>query len=150
MKRSLPFLLLTLWASAALAQAREFQPAVVESLVRRTLLQPVAKAESKRKRFSRMAPVTVERRVRVLDAIALTDARGHHFVRFVVDARSNLDDDLAWNAGAFVGCVYPEQRKVFVQRGDDYVSADNLASDPQPVVCRPAAAPAEQVAELAI
>lgn len=152
MKRSLPFLLLTLWASAALAQAREFQPAVVESLVRRTLLQPVAKAESKRKRFSRMAPVSVERRVRVLDAIALTDARGHHFVRFAVDARSRLDDDLAWTSGAFTGCVYPDQRKVFVQQGEGYVPATDLSDDAQPVVCRPAPTPtpSEPVAELAI
>jgi hypothetical protein len=150
MKRSLPFLLLTLCVSTALAEPPEVQPQVVQSLVQRVLLQPVAKAESKRKRFSRMAPVSVERRVRVLDAIALTDARGNHFVRFAVDARSNLDDDLAWNSGAFVGCVYPEQRKVFVQQGEGYVPASDLSDDPQPIVCRPAPAPTDQVAELAI
>lgn len=150
MKRSLPFLLLTLCVSTAFAQAREVQPGVVQALVQQVLLKPVTKAETRRKRFSRMAPVAMERRVRVLDAIALTDARGNHFVRFEVDARSTLDDDLAWTSGAFTGCVYPDQRKVFVQQGDGYVPATDLSADAQPVVCRPAPARAEPVAELAI
>jgi hypothetical protein len=75
----------------ALAEPPAVPPTVAQkaaaALVRRMLIEPLKKSESRRSRFSRAAPVAVERRVRVLDARAQTDAHGRSFVRCAVDAR---------------------------------------------------------------
>jgi hypothetical protein len=123
MKKSLSFLLSMLFASAALAEPPPAQRA--SALVQKELLQPLKKSESRRKSFSRAAPVPKERRIRILDQAALTDARGRHFVRFAIDARYRGGEPGEWYEDTYVGCAYLDEKKVFIQRGDAYYPAQN-------------------------
>lgn len=123
MKSWLPWVLSMLCASVAFAEppapsATPTQSAVTE-LVDKQLLAPMRKAEGKRKRFSRAAPVPTARRVRVLDDAALTDARGKTFVRFAVDVRYGFDDEGEWNE-RMQGCAYPSEGEVYVQNGKEH------------------------------
>lgn len=153
MKRSLGFLALMLCASAALAQSptplsSETKKAV-SALVREQLLKPLGRVQAKRSVFSRVAPMPVARRVRVLDAVAYTDARGKTFVRFAIDTRDARGERDSWENDAIVGCVYPHGRKVFVQSGDEFLPASSvLGGDhaPQADVCRAAPVAAVQLA----
>lgn len=143
MKRSLPFLILTLCASATVAQSptpisSETKKAVT-ALVRDQLLKPLERVQSKRSRFSRVAPMQVVRRLRVLDAVAYTDVRGKTFVRFAIDTRNARDEQDSWDNDAMVGCTYPNEHKVFVQSGDDFLPATSVLGgddDPQADMCR--------------
>jgi hypothetical protein len=145
MNKLLPALTLTLCASVALAEPPA--PRAAEALVEQKVVAPLAKAEAKRSRFSRAAPVPVQRRVRMLDTVAVTDARGQAFVRFAVDVRRfGLDED-AWQSDTIVGCAYPQQRKVFVEREGAYYPASSLLDGEgreQPGACRPADELAQQ------
>ena len=122
MKSWLPFVLSMLCASVAFAEppappATPTQTAVTE-MVDKQLLAPMKKAEGKRKRFSRAAPVPTARRVRVLDNEALTDARGKTFVRFAVDVRYGFNEKGEWNEH-MQGCAYPSEGEVYVKNGDE-------------------------------
>jgi hypothetical protein len=148
-KKSLPFLILTLCASAALAEP---PPAPADNaaaaLVNEQLVKPMQKAESKRSRFSRAMPVPVQRRVRVLDTVAQTDASGKQFVRFALDVRRPFDEEGKWEH-SLAGCAYPSDGKVFVQQGEAYVSPKAMLhgnQKDQPGVCRAAPVVAVQVA----
>lgn len=152
MKRSVPFLILTLCASASLAQApAALSPATqkaVSALVQAQLVQPLERVRSKRKRFSRVAPMPVARRVRLLDAVAYTDVRGKTFVRFAIDTHDARGDE-SWNLDAMFGCAYPNERKVFVQSGDDFVPAGSFLGGNQRAqadVCRSAPGAAVELA----
>lgn len=150
MKHSLTFLLWMLCASIAWAEPIDSQEAAA-ALVRRQLLEPLKKSEKRRSRFSRTAPVAFERRVRVTDAQAQTDARGHSFVRFAVDAR-RPSHEASWSKAVLTGCAYPADDKVFVLEGDEYVPASALlGDDAEPVkdVCRAAPGAGAQVASAA-
>src|SRR5262245_26559199 len=78
----------------------------VETLVRHTLLEPLAAREDKQSRFSRARLPPQERRVRILDGHPRRDARGDSFVRFAVDARHGFARDEAWTTDDITGCVY--------------------------------------------
>lgn len=139
MNKLLPALTLTLCASAALAEPPT--PRAAEALVTQKVVAPLAKAEAKRSRFSRAAPVAVERRVRMLDSVALPDGRGELFVRFAVDVRRYGEDEDAWQSDTILGCAYPKQRKVFVERDGAYFPASSLLDgegSEQPGACRTA------------
>ena len=146
--KSLPFLALMLCARTAFAEppappATEGQAAVTE-LVDKQLLAPLKKAESRRARYSRAAPAPVTRRVRVLDSVALTDARGRQFVRFAVDERRGWDERNAWRSDRMLGCAYPNEHEVFVKRDDAFLPARAMLGkdvEERSDVCR-AAAPA--------
>src|SRR5688572_17277809 len=103
MKKWMSFLLSMLCASSVLAEQPLTQRAT--ALVQKQLVQPLKKSDGKRKSFSRGAPAPQARRIRILDEVALTDARGHHFVRFVVDARYRGAAPDEWY-DAFTGCAY--------------------------------------------
>ena len=141
MKHWLTFLAWTLCTSSALADppavpATDSQNAA--ALVQRKLIEPLKKSESRRSRFSRGAPVAVERRLRVIDAQVQTDAHGRSFVRFAVDARYP-GEQRSWSESALTGCAYPADGRVFVQAGSQYVPASAiLGEDAAPVsdVCR--------------
>jgi hypothetical protein len=153
MKNSLPFLALTLCANLAVAEppastATPTQKAA-STLVEKQLLRPLKKAEARRSRFSRAAPVPVVRRVRVLDTVAQADARGKTFVRFAIDVHRRGAEDGAWSHDAVVGCAYLDERKVFVQSDDAYLPARSLLGEEvtaQPDVCRAAASADAQLA----
>ncbi len=136
MKKSSLFLLSMLCASAALAEPPSLPASadaqkVASALVHKQLLQPLKRAESKRSRFSRAAVAPKERRVRVLDAAALTDLHGRHFVRFAVDVRHPAGE--GWQRGVLVGCAYVDQNEVFLQREGGYVPASSaLGEDAEP------------------
>jgi hypothetical protein len=126
MKTWLSCLSLTLCASVALAEPPTPTAAPrneTAALVEKELLAPMRKSESKRSRFSRAAPVAIERRVRVLDTLAQADARGKSFVRFAVDVRHPFDETGTWEQNAMVGCAYPDEAQVFVKRGEGFVTA---------------------------
>lgn len=132
MKRSLSCLISMFCASVALAEppapAAATRSAVSE-LVDAQLLAPLRKVESKRSRFSRAAPVVVQRRVRVLDAAALIDARGKAFIRFAIDERRSRSEHGPWSKGSVVGCAYLNERELFVRRGPAYVPANMLLGE---------------------
>ena len=147
MKSWSAFVLSTLCASAVLAEPPSPVPnapaqQAASALVETMFVAPLKKAESRRSRFSREAPVAVQRRIRVLDATALTDARGKRFVRFAIDVRRPYDEARAWEQDAVLGCAYPEDKRVFVLNGEDYVPAASLLGkdvEPEPSACRAAA-----------
>jgi hypothetical protein len=94
-----------------------------KALVEKELVRPLEKAESRRSRFSRAAPVARERRVRVLDSVAQVDVRGKGFVRFAIDVRRPWDEKDTWEQADLQGCAYVAEGKVFVQRGAAYLPA---------------------------
>ena len=151
--KSLPFLVLMLCASVAFAEppappAPASQSAVAE-LVDKQLIAPLKKAESRRAKYSRAAPAPVTRRVRVLDSVALTDAHGRQFVRFAVDERRGWDERSAWRSDRMLGCAYPNEREVFVQREDVYLPARGMLGkevEERSDVCRAAAQAPKQLA----
>ena len=143
-----PFLLSMVCASVAFAEPPGASRADVQktaaALVKKKLIEPIKKAESHRSRFSRGAPVAVERRVRVLDAQLLTDAHGRGFVRFAIDVRFPGE----WITDAAIGCAYLADGTVFVrlQGQNDYRPAAALLGDDvkaPPEVCRSASAAAQ-------
>lgn len=108
------------------------------ALVDKQLVQPLKKAEAKRSKFSRAAPPPKARRVRVLDTVALRDANGRPFVRFAIDIKHRFSEDGEWTEGAFLGCVYVDEKKVFVEQGADFIRASDVLSgdgEPQDGVC---------------
>jgi hypothetical protein len=152
MTKSLPFLASILCASLALAEPPTPTQTAASALVEKKLLEPLQRAEGKRSRFSRSAPVPVARRVRVLDAVAQTDARGKAFVRFAIDVQRRGLDDVEWHEAAMLGCAYPNEQKVFIQRDDGYVPARGVLGEevePKPNVCRAAPADGATVAAAA-
>jgi len=96
------------------------------ALVEKHVVQPLKKAEAKRSKFSRAAPPPKARRVRVLDTVATSDVNGKQFVRFAIDIKHRFSEDGEWSEGAFVGCVYVDDKKVFVEQGADYVPASSV------------------------
>ncbi len=124
----------------------------VSELVDKQLLTPLKKVDSKRRRFSRAAPVPVQRRIRVLDTVAVTDVRGKQFVRFAIDTRRSFDEHGSWQQDSVVGCAYLNERQVFVRHGDAYRPARSLLGEDQkerPGVCRATADGVGQVASAA-
>lgn len=112
----------------------------VEKRVKKGLLEPLAKHESERSRFSRARLPPRERRVRVTQAATSADKAGGAFVPFAIDVRWGGDK---WQESDIVGCAYPKTGALFVKRGDDYRPAVFLlgkAADPVAGVCQ--AAPA--------
>lgn len=152
--KSLPFLISFLFTSAAFAEPPSTQPqSAVSELVTKQLLAPLKKAESRRSRFSRAAPVAVERRVRVLDTVALTDRNGREFLRFAIDERRPWDAPGAWAMDSVVGCAYPSERAVFVRRGEAYRPARSMLGHEdttQPDACRAAPKDGSQIATAVI
>ena len=139
--RTLPLLVSMLCASVAFAEPPASSPSAVTELVDKQLLAPLKKAESRRSRFSRAAPVAVERRLRLLDAVALTDRHGKAFFRFAIDERRAFDEAGQWEKDRISGCAYPGERTVFVQHGAAYVPARNRlggAEKADPYACRAA------------
>jgi uncharacterized membrane protein len=145
MKSSMPFLVLMLCTGVALAEPpvapKEKTQATVEALVHNQLVVPLKKAESKRSRFSRATPAPVQRRLRILDEVALTDARGKQFVRFAIDVRRSFNEEGVWRSDDVVGCAYPNEGQLFVQHGAAYFSARIMLGERQKAradVCRAA------------
>ncbi len=86
--------------------------------MRLALVEPLAAKEDRQSKFSRARMPPQERRVRIGEKPA-TDAEGRIFYTFSIDARHGfLDDDAGWRLSAHTGCVYPEDRQVFVKVGE--------------------------------
>ena len=153
MKRLLPLLASVLCVSVALAEPPAAAPAktAASELVNAQVLVPLQRSEAKRSRFSRAAPVPVQRRVRVIDPTALTDSRGKDFVRFAIDERRAFGERGTWHEDSVVGCAYVNEQQVFVRRGAAYLPARSLLGKDdkeQPGVCLPAPAGAGQLAQV--
>lgn len=93
--------------------------AEVSQLVETALLKPLAQRENERSRFSRVAMPPAARHVRVLEGGPERDPRGRTFVRFAVDEKRFN----GWARNAMMGCAYPDEGAVFVQRGESVQSA---------------------------
>lgn len=152
-KLSLVVLLSMLCTDIALAEPPAATPSktreAASALVDKQVVGPLKKAEAKRSKFSRAAPPPKARRVRVLDTVASSDVNGKQFVRFAVDVKHRWSEDGKWKEGAFVGCVYVDDKQVFVEQGDDFVPARDMLSgdgEPQEDVCIAAPEAAVQVA----
>jgi hypothetical protein len=126
-------LLVSLTASAQEASGPEALKATLEE----HLLQPLARRDSERSRFSRVWEPPLERRVRLIDPALQQDARGLPYVTFAVDARASAG---AWMQNAIVGCIYPRDGAIYVKRGDTYRAAAFLLGKkteaPPEGVCR--------------
>ena len=113
--------LLSLWVllGSGTAYAGVESDAEISQLVEAALLKPLAQREGERSRFSRVAMPPAARRVRVLEGGPDKDPRGRTFVRFAVDERRFK----AWARSAMVGCAYPDDGAVFIERGGKVQSA---------------------------
>ena len=113
-----------------------------ESLVHKKLLAPLAAREKARSSYSRARPPAAERRLRMLDAAPIADAKGGAFVGFAVDARYGRSEKGRWQEDAIIGCVYAGTGKVYVRYGDDFRAAAVLLGKTIPKapshVCRAA------------
>lgn len=87
-----------------------------------SLLKPLAERDEQRAMFSRARVAPKERRVRVTQANASTDANEKPFFAFAIDSRFRG----AWREADQIGCVYPETGEIFVKMGDTFRSADAL------------------------
>ena len=121
----------------SLASADE--PSLAERVQRRVeaeLVRPLAQMESSR--FSRARPEPRQRRVRAIQATAISDKNGHSFVPFAIDVRFGSES----HQNDVVGCAYLGG-DLFVKKGDAYRPAAFLLGkrvEPVPGACE--AAPA--------
>ena len=107
---------------------------VVQRRVEKALLEPLARQEKERSRFSRARMPPQERRVRVTQATPTPDASGRAYLPFAVDVRRGAE----WHQNDVVGCAYPQTGALFVKRGDEYRPAEILLGkdvDVAPSVC---------------
>jgi len=152
--RKLSLVLLSmLCTSVVLAEPPAATPSKTQeaasALVNKQVVQVLKKREAKRSRFSRASPAPQARRVRMLDAVAQADSHGKQFVRFAIDVRHRRAENGEWELEAFLGCVYVDQREIFLQQGADYLPASSVLNgdgEAQPDVCRPAPEGEAQVA----
>src|SRR3989442_4923590 len=93
-----------------------------ESLVQEMLLVPLAARENAGSSYSRARPPAAERRVRMLDAAPIADAKGGAFVGFAVDARYGRGAG-RWQEDVITGCAYAGTGEVYVRYGDDFRAA---------------------------
>lgn len=138
-------------APAAPVKAPEPSPAGAEptaeqkkaqTLVQTKLVTPLSVKEGERSRFSRVLRPAPVMQVRMTTPEPQTDAGGASYLRFAVDTcygfRKTAD---CWQRAAITGCVYPENGRVFVQRGRDYYPAEIMLgkkSEQASGVCGPA------------
>lgn len=106
-----------------------------EKRLENALIKPLAARDEERAMFSRARVAPMERRVRVTQQNASTDANEKTFFAFAIDSRFRG----AWREADQVGCIYPESGAVFVKMGATYRSGDALLgkkSQPAPAgVC---------------
>jgi len=100
----------------------------VSQLVKKALLKPLAQHENQRSRFSRVAMPPAARQVRVLEGGPKKDPQGRTFIRFAVDEKRFK----GWSQNAIVGCAYPDEGAVFIQRGETVQSAAQYLGEEGP------------------
>jgi len=114
-----------------------------ESLVHEKLLAPLAAREKARSSYSRARPPAAERRLRMLDAAPIADAKGGAFVGFAVDARYGRGAG-RWQEDVITGCVYAGTGEVYLRYGRAFRAAGVLLGKTVPPaashVCRVAGA----------
>jgi hypothetical protein len=115
----------------SLALADETLVDWVKRRVQEGLVTPLSQQEAGRGRFSRGRPPPRERRVRVIQASAITDKRGREFVPYAVDVRFG---DGEWQKDDIVGCAYRQTGELFVKSGDGYRPSAFLLGKDQPAV----------------
>jgi hypothetical protein len=98
----------------------------VTKLVETTLLQPLARREAERGRFSRVRMPPADRQVRVLGHGE--DPAGRTFVRFAVDEKRSDE----WQRDVTTGCAYLDDGTVFVSRHGSVQSAAQYLGQPGP------------------
>ncbi len=93
-----------------------------EKRIETSLLKPLAERDEQRAMFSRARVAPKERRVRVTQVNASTDANEKSFFAFAIDSRFRG----AWREADQIGCVYPASGEIFVKMGETFRSADAL------------------------
>lgn len=99
--------------SIARAETPQVQ-ADAAAVVTHAFLEPLAKRDAERSRFSRAPMPPDERKVRVT-AAPMTDATGGAFQAFAIDARRGE----TWTKDVMTGCVYPSSGAVYVRNGEE-------------------------------
>ena len=89
-----------------------------ELLVKTALVEPLAKKDDERSKFTRGPLPPTARRIRILDENPGHDANGAAFYTFAVDAKQGFGDNAKWRTAAITGCVYVGENQVFVKSGD--------------------------------
>jgi hypothetical protein len=106
------------------ADQRVASNAEVAKLVEATLIEPLARREAARSRYSRVRMPAAARQVRVLEGA--TDPEGRTFVRFAVDEKRSAE----WERNVTLGCAYPDDGAVFVaHRGRVQSAAQYLGKE---------------------
>ncbi len=121
--------------SASASASASSLEAWAKARIQANLLQPLAKKEESRSRFSRAAPPPTERRVRVLASALSQDAKGRGFLPYAIDARYGDDE---WSE-TYVGCIYDKTGLLFVAVGDEHRPAAFLLgkkADAVPGACQ--------------
>lgn len=130
--RTMLIVAMLLASQVALAETNPMVPAASTAdvravrLVEHGLVQPLAKKEQSRSRFSRARLPPSQRRVRALDSRPRRDAHGDAFVRFAIDERHGISASAKWQQDTITGCVYLAGGKVFVKKGDEFRPAEFL------------------------
>src|SRR5262245_56630200 len=119
MKASGLMLFLSILSGSGITYAGVEPDAEVSRLVEAALLKPLAQREDARSRYSRVRMPPAARRVRVLAGRPEKDLQGRAFLRFAVDEKRFTE----WDRSAMVGCAYPDDGAVFIQRGERVQSA---------------------------
>ena len=112
------FQALSLVGAKARAETPQAPAESAASVVTRAFLEPLAKRDAERSRFSRAPSPPEERKARVTSA-PVTDATGAAFQAFAVDARRGDK----WTKDVMTGCVYPSSGAVYVRSGEDLLPA---------------------------
>ena len=149
--RSLSFALLAFVAQTFLnplpsAWAANDATTVAQETVQTKLVQPLAKKEESRPKYSRAVMPPSARRVRILDKTPQVDTKGKSFFTFAIDeSRGFISPDpkiaeATWMKDTITGCVYVASGEVLIKRGDVYYPGSVLmgvrAPTPPAGVCR--------------
>jgi hypothetical protein len=121
--------------ASAPSASQAAQAAEANQIVRSKLVEPLARREGQRSRFSRALPPRLVRSVHLLWEKSGSDGVGRAFVAFALDERYAIgpaDDDAPDPRVALSGCVYPGSSEVFVRKGDRYFPAALLLGQRQP------------------
>ncbi|MFM2419426.1 MAG: hypothetical protein RL385_4149 [Pseudomonadota bacterium] len=141
MNRSLSLVLCMLCASSALAEPTPSPQSAATALIEAELLAPLREVELKRSPFSRVPRRPLERTLRVVERAGQVDAQGRTFLSFAIDVRKPSTDGSRLEKNAIVGCVYVDQREVYVRAGARYQRAKDMLAKSEVMrrdVCRAA------------
>lgn len=124
--------------SALSARTTDGEVDPAQTLIEAKLLEPLEKKEAERSRFSRAALPPQTRRIRILEKVPQSDAKGRAFLPFAIDETHSLGSGAevpegSWSKNTITGCVYLGSEDVMVRRGEVYYASSVLLGVPTPI-----------------